>query len=410
MIPGVQKPHWLAPVAQKAAAHRPASGSPSTVVMARPATRRAGVTHATRGCPSTRTVQQPHCPWGLHPSFGDVAPTWSRRTSSSDERSSGTSTLRPSTTSTRREVLSCGTRANVPSAPVPGFSRRSFLLGSGAAALLAACGGDDDGEAAPSTTTGASTTAGEIDAPVLGVAFDRNNLLVTGVAQRAPFLLFDPSGGLLPIDTAPEELTIEFTPASGGAASTVSVARHGVDIERAYWPVTTTFTATGIHTARTEVGGVPLDPSAVAVPQVGAAMPSAPTPTTADPLGVATMCTDDPACPLHETSLDAALAAGRPVALLVSTPAFCQVAICGPVLDLLLAAAPAHPGVAAIHLEVYPGGQPDAASLSPVVTETLGLAYEPALFVVDAGGRITARLDNIYDGAELDAALAAVSA
>ena len=61
-MPGVQKPHWLAPVATKAAAQRSrcAGGSPSTVVTRRPATRRSGVTQATRGEPSTQTVQQPH--------------------------------------------------------------------------------------------------------------------------------------------------------------------------------------------------------------------------------------------------------------------------------------------------------------------------------------------------------------
>ena len=71
-MPGVQKPHWLAPVAANAAAQRSRSSSsrPSTVVTTRPATRRAGVTQATLGAPSTSTVQQPHWPWGLHPSFG----------------------------------------------------------------------------------------------------------------------------------------------------------------------------------------------------------------------------------------------------------------------------------------------------------------------------------------------------
>ena len=64
MIPGVQKPHWLAPVAQKRSAQssRSAGSRPSRVVIDRPATRRAGVTHATRGAPSTSTVQQPHWP------------------------------------------------------------------------------------------------------------------------------------------------------------------------------------------------------------------------------------------------------------------------------------------------------------------------------------------------------------
>ncbi len=61
-MPGVQKPHWLAPWATNASAHRVrcCSDSPSSVVTARPATRRIGVTQATLGSPSTQTVQHPH--------------------------------------------------------------------------------------------------------------------------------------------------------------------------------------------------------------------------------------------------------------------------------------------------------------------------------------------------------------
>src|SRR5205085_752047 len=78
-----------------------APGGGVAVVMSRPATRRAGVTHATRGAPSTSTVQQPHWPCGLHPSFGERFPTRSRSTSSSDAPSSGTSTSTPSTRNLR---------------------------------------------------------------------------------------------------------------------------------------------------------------------------------------------------------------------------------------------------------------------------------------------------------------------
>ena len=51
MIPGGQKPHWLPPAAANASAHRArvSSGRPSSVVTDRPATRRTGVTHDTRG-------------------------------------------------------------------------------------------------------------------------------------------------------------------------------------------------------------------------------------------------------------------------------------------------------------------------------------------------------------------------
>ena len=75
-MPGVQKPHWLPPVAQKASPQRwrAALGSPSSVVIARPRIRRVGVTQATRGWSSTRTVQQPHWPWGLQPSLAERLP------------------------------------------------------------------------------------------------------------------------------------------------------------------------------------------------------------------------------------------------------------------------------------------------------------------------------------------------
>ena len=82
-MPGVQKPHWLAPAATKAPAQRLSSSgsSPSTVVTERPATRRTGVTQATRAAPSTQTVQQPHWPWGLQPSLTERQPSCSRSAS-----------------------------------------------------------------------------------------------------------------------------------------------------------------------------------------------------------------------------------------------------------------------------------------------------------------------------------------
>ena len=82
-MPGVQNPHWLAPAATKASTQRSltSGGSPSTVVTARPATRRTAVTQATRAAPSTQTVQQPHWPCGLQPSFTERQRNCSRNAS-----------------------------------------------------------------------------------------------------------------------------------------------------------------------------------------------------------------------------------------------------------------------------------------------------------------------------------------
>ena len=94
-MPGVQNPHCEPPVARNAAAaaSRAVGSSPSTVVTVRPATRAAGVTQATRGSPSTSTVQHPHCPCGAHPSFAETTPSRRNTFSSDSPRSRSASTL-----------------------------------------------------------------------------------------------------------------------------------------------------------------------------------------------------------------------------------------------------------------------------------------------------------------------------
>jgi hypothetical protein len=56
-----------------------------------------------------------------------------------------------------------------------------------------------------------------------------------------------------------------------------------------------------------------------------------------------------------------------------------------------------------IHAEVY--ADADATTIAPVVS-SLGMTYEPALFVTDADGVITARLDAVFDEVELSSVLA----
>ena len=91
--------------------------------------------------------------------------------------------------------------------------------------------------------------------------------------------------------------------------------------------------------------------------------------------------------------------------VLVSTPAFCQTAICGPVLDLFVAAEAEFPEVTFIHVEVYASAEEVEADglqapLAPAV-EALGLPFEPALFLIEADGTIAERIDVIYDEVEL---------
>jgi hypothetical protein len=298
---------------------------------------------------------------------------------------------------------------------MPLLTRRSLLAGAAGMLALAACGGDDD--AAGPTTTGPAAIAGGPppgDDLVLGEAFDRNNLVVAGIPQRAAYLLFVSSGGLVHPGEAPDSLAMAVTTEDGAEVATVDVARHGDDLDRAYYPLMLTFPAAGLHRVTTTVGGQQLDSSLAVndrsvngLTQVGDPLPAPTTPTTAAPLDTATICTHTPTCPFHEVSLDTAVGAG-PVAFIVSTPAYCNTAICGPVLEQLIAAAPEHPGLTFVHLEVYPFAAPPDGEPSPLVTEPFHLTYEPVLYVADANGIVTARLDNVWDGTELASALGTV--
>ena len=133
-------------------------------------------------------------------------------------------------------------------------------------------------------------------------------------------------------------------------------------------------------------------------------MPAVETPTTTDARGVTPICTNEPACPLHDVSLTEALAEGAPVALLLATPAFCQIAICGPVLDVLLDVRADHPGVRFLHAEVYAEPAKDLQTYAPIIAP-LGLHFEPCLVLVGADGVVVDRIDTIYDRTELQARL-----
>jgi hypothetical protein len=133
----------------------------------------------------------------------------------------------------------------------------------------------------------------------------------------------------------------------------------------------------------------------------------------ADARGVTPICTRADPCPLHATTEAEALQAGGPVVLMISTPAYCQTAVCGPVLDLVLEQVPSLPGATFVHAEVYndptAGADPASAGTTPAV-DAFGLTFEPSLFVAGADGIVTARLDNVFDRVELAEALATATA
>ncbi len=299
-------------------------------------------------------------------------------------------------------------RAQLPSR----LTRRSFLVGSGAmagAVLLGACSGDDDEvDTSGSSSAPADGGDGTGDAPELFLAqFFGGPMLVAGAELRAPFGVRD-ADGLLPTERTPRVLSVELLTADGAAVGApIEVVRHDDGLPSAYYPLRATVPEAGIYTARTELEGEAvemqlqvMDAAEVEVIQPGAALPDVDTPTVDDPRGVNPICTSDPVCPLHDVTLPQAVAEGGPVALLVATPAFCQIAICGPVLDVLVAAKDEHPGIRFVHAEVYADPAKGLEAYAPVVAP-LGLHFEPCLILAGPGGTVVERLDTIFDGVEL---------
>jgi hypothetical protein len=271
--------------------------------------------------------------------------------------------------------------------------------------VVAACGGGED----PSRQAGATTTT-------LGEGLSLAPVFLTqqpaGVELRLPLALADAQGAL--VDDLPSELAVRVGNAdTGELGDPVTVERHDEGVPRPYFPLTTTFSEPGNWRIATEVDGMPaqivvaaLEPGqTAAVPVVGEQLISVPTPTVDDPLGVDPICTAEPDCPLHATSLDTAIGGDKAIAMLIATPAFCQTAICGPVLDLLVARHAQYTDVITmIHVEVYPNEAAVGRTTTDVVT-AYGLPWEPSLFLALPDGTITHRLDYTFDQRELDEAL-----
>lgn len=314
------------------------------------------------------------------------------------------------------------------------LSRRAVLLGgvgTVAAVALVGCGsssdsGDETGEVDLSPTDEASL--------ILAAVFSPNDYVVSSIEQRMVFALAEPTG-LLVSEGTPDALTFEVFRLEGSEGTRtpygdpIEVAKYGDGVPQSYYPLRTTFEEPGTYAVVTTAGDSGelsstfevVGPAAIPLVQPGSPMRNQPTPTVADPTVTlvdesgapeqveVTLCTRDPECPLHELSLQDALATGKPTAFLVSTPAFCQTAACGPVLDLMVQQVDAFPEIQFIHCEVYTDDKgPSGGNLMPVIGQ-LGLTYEPSLFLVATDGTLVQRLDNAFDRTELVNGLTVIS-
>lgn len=154
-----------------------------------------------------------------------------------------------------------------------------------------------------------------------------------------------------------------------------------------------------------------------AIPATGDAAPHTEHPVVGtagvDPRSIDSRAGPDVAVPdpeLHTTTIAAALDAGRPLMVVVSTPTYCQSRFCGPITDSVSALAKRHGDVMDfVHLEMWKDfekGELNEAAAAWVFPPGTDDAREPWVFVVGSDGRITHRFDNVASDAELAQAVA----
>ena len=131
------------------------------------------------------------------------------------------------------------------------------------------------------------------------------------------------------------------------------------------------------------------------IPDVGEQAPRVKTDTLASAKGnVESIDTRVPPSDMHADSFDEVVGK-KPVALLFSTPQLCQSRVCGPVTDIALQMKAKYGDrMEFIHQEVYADNDPNKGLREPL--KQFRLRTEPWLFIVNAQGKITARLEGSF--------------
>ena len=270
------------------------------------------------------------------------------------------------------------------------MSRRSLLAGGVAIVVLAACGGDD-------------SSAGGDDAGVALGRFFPDPIHTAGTNRRIALGLLNADGSIR-ID-GPPVMSGVLLDGNGTELGLIEGVRREAAIPRAYYEFRLDFPTPGTYTMRVEVDGTEIETSltaaeagALSFPGPGDPMPPFDTPTSGDGRGVDPICTREPFCPFHEVTLSDALAAGERIAYLIGTPAYCETAICGPVLDVMMGLAGDYPQVRFLHSEVYTD---DTITTPAPAVAAAGLSFEPVIFLIVCVAASNASQGVIVDEDEL---------
>jgi len=132
------------------------------------------------------------------------------------------------------------------------------------------------------------------------------------------------------------------------------------------------------------------------------------TPTASDVGDLSEIDTRDPHDTMHDVDLADAIGK-EPVVLLFATPALCVSRVCGPVVDVAeQVKSEMGDDAAFIHMEVWEDNDPNKG-IRPQL-DAYGLRTEPWLFVIDADGKVSTRIEGAFSVDELRAAVEKASA
>lgn len=231
------------------------------------------------------------------------------------------------------------------------------------------------------------------------------------------------------VDDAAADLTLTYesidAPAEGGVKEAPALIWRPWPVRSGAYTTVLDFDTPGMWRLRLSHGSEDLLPGIVRVhvreepltPAIGAAPPLMPSKTGASPGELAQITSAAAPDPdLYRISLDDAVGSGRPAVVTFSTPAFCNSATCGPQVEVLSELEDEYGDRANfIHVEIFDNpaqildtGDLSVARQSPLI-ETWGLPSEPWTFVIDGGGRVSAKFEAFATRSELEEALALAS-
>lgn len=261
----------------------------------------------------------------------------------------------------------------------------------GTSTLLTACSNDSES----GTDTSTDETSVNIAAAI--ISSDLHN---SETSQRLAFSIFDSNKQI--IARKPTSVVLVAPSKKEQVFKDVALRDKGIK-DKGIYSVNAILNETGPWLVKTKHQSKPLELNVSVAqdniaPFEGDICPSSPTPTNSNPLDAKILCTKfEGDCGLHSNSTDQLLASGKPFVVLFATPARCQTAYCGPVLDLTLEEAKKF-DIDIVHVEIY---KDDVSNAVLDAVTAWNIPSEPWMFGVTKEGKISKRLDGAFDQTEI---------